>query len=126
MRTLDSLARNLRKNLTDTEKFLWRSLKSKQLNGLRFRRQAPIGPYIVDFVCFERRVIVECDGGQHAFQIQRDKERDQWFDNEGYRVLRFWDSDVLKNPEGVLEAILGACRNHPPLNPLPSREGRST
>ncbi len=84
-----------------------------------------MGNFIVDFVCLEKRVIIECDGGQHAFQVEKDKERDQWFEKEGYRVLRFWDSDVLNNTEGVLEAISEACQGHPPLDPLPSREGRA-
>ncbi|MBI3541141.1 MAG: endonuclease domain-containing protein [Deltaproteobacteria bacterium] len=115
----------LRKESTDTEKVLWHCLRSKQLSGLKFRRQQPMGNFIVDFVCLEKRVIIECDGGQHAFQVEKDKERDQWFEKEGYRVLRFWDSDVLNNTEGVLEAISEACQGHPPLDPLPSREGRA-
>jgi len=122
---LTSFAKNLRENQTDTERFLWQSLRSKQLDGFKFRRQAPIGPYIVDFVCLERGVVIECDGGQHTFNRTKDKERDRWFEEQGYRVLRFWDSDVLKNPEGILEVILEACRDHPPLHPLPSREGKS-
>ena len=121
------LLQDTSKNLTDTERFLWQSLKSKQIGGWKFRRQAPIGSYIVDFVCFERLVIIECDGGQHAFQVERDQERDQWFEKQGYRVLRFWDNDVLNNLEGVLEAVSEACRDHPPLHPLPfipSPQGR--
>ena len=101
---IDSFAKDLRKNSTDTERALWKYLRAKRFEGLKFRRQEPIGKYIVDFVCFERRVIIECDGGQHALQTERDEERDRWFENQGYRVLRFWDNDVLKNSEGVLRS----------------------
>jgi very-short-patch-repair endonuclease len=119
------LAKNLRKRTTDTEQLLWRHLKAKHFGGLKFRRQQPIGTYIVDFVCFEKKIIVELDGGQHALsaEMQNDSRRDQWFEEQGYRVLRFWDNEVVANTQGVLEVILTYCLNHPPLNPLPSREG---
>lgn len=90
---------------TDAEKKLWRLLRSRQLDAVKFRRQAPIGAYIVDFVCHEKRLVVEVDGGQHA-DSAKDLERDQWLKNAGYRVLRYWNNDVLKNPGGVLESIL--------------------
>ncbi len=90
---------------TDAEKKLWRLLRSRQLDAFKFRRQAPIGAYIVDFVCHENRLVVEVDGGQHA-DSAKDMERDQWLKNVGYRVLRYWNNDVLKNPSGVLESLL--------------------
>ena len=99
-------ARELRKNLTDAERRLWQKLKRRQAATVKFRRQQPIGPYIVDFVCFERRVIVEVDGGQHAEQIAYDGKRTRWLEAQGYRVLRFWNNDVLANTEAVLQTIL--------------------
>ena len=123
---LTTLAKNLRKQSTDTEQLLWKYLKAKRLDGFKFKRQQPIGNCIVDFVCFERKVIIELDGGQHTLpeQIQKDRERDKWFEQQGYRVLRFWDNEVLRNTREVLEMIWEKCLNHPPLNPLPSREGK--
>jgi len=127
MSSLIDLAKNLRTNSTDTERHLWRHLRAKRFEGLKFRRQAPIGPYIVDFVCYEKKLVIECDGGQHASQVDQDQKRDQWLKTQGFTVLRFWDHDVLQNTEVVLETIWSAChRDHPPLNPLPSREGRSS
>ena len=120
------LAKALRKQTTDAEQLIWRHLRAKRFAGLKFKRQEPIGNYIVDFVCFERRIIIELDGGQHALpaEMQKDSQRDQWFEAQGYTVLRFWDNEVLTNTEGVLEVIRRLCLNHPPLNPLPSREGK--
>jgi very-short-patch-repair endonuclease len=122
---LTGLARKLRIQSTDTEQLLWRNLRSKSLNSYKFRRQQPIGDYIVDFVCFEKMIIIELDGGQHSQeeQIKKDQERDKWLESEGFEVLRFWDNDVLNNTKNVIEVILDRCLNHPPLNPLPSREG---
>jgi len=120
------LAKNLRKRTTDTEQILWRHLRAKRFGGFKFRRQQPIGTYIVDFVCFEKKIIVELDGGQHTLpaEMQNDRRREQWFGAQGYKVLRFWDNEVLANTRGVLEVIWTHCSNHPPLNPLPSREGK--
>ena len=120
------LAKNLRKRATDTEQVLWQHLRAKRFTGLKFKRQQPIGPYIVDFVCFEKKIIIELDGGQHAQpeEMQSDSIRDQWFEAKGFKVLRFWDNEVLTNIRGVLEVIGTHCFNHPPLNPLPSREGK--
>jgi very-short-patch-repair endonuclease len=95
--------KRLRTNMTDAEQKLWRALRSRGV-GPKFRRQVPLGPFIVDFVCFEAKLIVEVDGGQHA-DSQRDASRDRYFTNHGYRVLRFWNNDVLKNLEGVLIRI---------------------
>jgi very-short-patch-repair endonuclease len=105
MPDLISLSRNLRKRPTDAENLLWRHLRGQQLEGLRFRRQHPIGRYIVDFVCLERRLILEIDGGQHAVEKEKDEERQNWLLTEGYRVSRFWNNDVLTNLTGVLETI---------------------
>ena len=98
---------------------MWRHLRGKQLEGVKFRRQHPIGKYIVDFVCLEKRLILEIDGGQHAEEDEREKDdrRDQWLRSEGFRILRFWNNEVLQNLEGVLETIRANCLRHPPLAP---------
>ena len=98
------IAKKLRINSTDTEKYLWKYLRGKQLTGFKFRRQHTIGRYIVDFVNLERRIIIELDGGQHL-ENKKDKLRDKWLKERGYDVLRFWDNEVLMNVEGVLEVI---------------------
>jgi very-short-patch-repair endonuclease len=114
---LINLAKSLRKRPTDAEKLLWWHLRSKQIDGLKFRRQEPIGQYIADFVCFEKRLIIELDGGQHAIEQKKDRKREDWFTKEGFQTLRFWNCDVLKNIEGVIEVIRRACLHHPPLTP---------
>lgn len=101
---LYNIARNQRKNPTEAEKMLWKHLRSEQLEGLKFRRQEPIGSYIADFVCHDRKIIIEVDGGQHA-EDPRDRQRDDWLKGQGYRVLRFWNNEVLNNIDGVLEKI---------------------
>ena len=101
-------ARELRNNLTDAERRLWQKLKRRQIATVTFRRQQPIGAFIVDFVCFERRVIVEVDGGQHSEQVPYDEQRTRWLEAQGYLVLRFWNNDVLANTEAVAQAILDA------------------
>ncbi len=94
-------------------------LRSQRLGGLKFKRQEQLGDYIVDFVCFGARLIVEADGGQHA-ESDSDVVRDAWLTEQGFRVLRFWNNDVLGNPEGVARMILDAAQ--PPLpNPSPAR-----
>ena len=117
------ISKTLRKRLTDAEKALWRHLRAKQLEGFKFRRQEPIGKYIVDFVCYERGIIIEIDGGQHSVEKEKDNERDGWFEGQGFKVLRFWNNEVLNNTQEVLEVIRDYCLSHPP-QPLPSREGR--
>jgi very-short-patch-repair endonuclease len=96
-------AKALRKHSTDAEKLLWRYLRAKQLGGVKFRRQQPIGKYIVDFVCFSHKLVIELDGGQHAqlHERRKDRYRDAWLKDQGFKVLRFWNSDVLGNIEGV-------------------------
>lgn len=101
-------ARELRKNLTKAESILWRHLRLRQINGHKFRRQQPIGRYIVDFVCFERRLIIEVDGGQHSEQIDYDSERDAWLETQGFRMLRFWNNQVMNELEAVESIIMKA------------------
>lgn len=117
-------ARELRKNMTDTEQLLWKHLRAHRLAGYKFKRQQPIGAYIVDFVCFTAHCIVEADGGQHLEQAEYDARRDAWLKSQGFTVLRFWNNDILTNTEGVLETIVAACRaNAPSPQPL-SHQGR--
>jgi very-short-patch-repair endonuclease len=105
--TRTARARRLRRDETDAERRLWYRLRSRQIEDAKFVRQDPIGPYVADFACRERRLIVEVDGGQHATD-PHDAVCDQWLRDRGYRVLRFWNNDVLANTEGVLEAIAAA------------------
>ncbi|ESS73587.1 hypothetical protein MGMO_15c00080 [Methyloglobulus morosus KoM1] len=118
-------ARELRKNATDSERLLWQHLRAHRLQGFKFKRQQPLGLYIVDFVCFEARLIVEADGGHHAEQAEYDTRRDDWLRSQGFIVLRFWNNDILTNIEGVLESILEGCQNSsaPSPQPLPRRGG---
>ena len=101
---LTQAARDLRNNLTEAEKYFWYTLRANNL-GVKFRRQAVIGRYIVDFVCFEKKTVIEVDGGQHA-DSEVDKIRDQWLMGQGFKVLRYWNNDVLKNRDGVLQKIV--------------------
>jgi very-short-patch-repair endonuclease len=91
--------------MTDAERRLWYHLRRRNLGGSRFRRQAPIGPFIVDFVCFDGRLILELDGSQHAQQTEADAKRTAWLNSQGFRVLRVWNNQVLEELESVLEAI---------------------
>ena len=106
---ITKLARGLRKSHTDAELLLWKYLRTRQMDGVKFRRQQPIGKYIVDFVSFEKRIVIELDGGQHSAEQERDRERDNWLSKQGFKVLRFWDNEVLQNLEGVLEVIRDRC-----------------
>ncbi len=108
-----SRARRLRKQSTDAEKVLWRHLRGHQILGLQFRRQEPIGRYIADFVCYQRRLVIELDGGQHQEQAVYDAERTRWLKSRGFKVIRFWNDDVLKEADGVLEAIAIALQEAP-------------
>ena len=101
-------ARSLRRNLTDAERALWRRLRNAQIHGIRFRRQAVIGRYIADFVCFAPRIVIELDGGQHSEQAVYDEARTRWLSDEGFVVLRFWNNEVLSNLDGVVAAIATA------------------
>src|SRR5579875_2076508 len=113
------LARQLRKNMTEAERCLWRELRYRQIAGCRFRRQAPIGSYIADFVCFEKKLIIELDGGQHAEQITEDATRTAWFIGQGFTVVRFWNHQVLEELDSVLEAIWRVVVSSPHPNPPP-------
>ena len=99
-----TFAKKLRISSTDTEKYLWKYLRGRQLEGTKFRRQHSIGKYIVDFINLERKIIIEVDGGQHL-ENKKDKLRDKWLEERGYEVLRFWDNEVFTNIEGVLGDI---------------------
>jgi very-short-patch-repair endonuclease len=117
---LTGVARRLRKHSTDLEQHLWRHLRGRQIEGFKFRRQQPVGRYVVDFVNLEKKVVVEVDGGQHALN-PGDKIRDEWLRAEGYKVLRFWDNQVFSNLQGVLENIRDALLTPHPA-PLPQGE----
>ncbi len=110
----------LRRDQTDAERKLWMHLRSRQMNGAKFRRQQPIGRYIVDFFCPEQRLVIELDGGHHADQLQADKRRTDFLVKTGYRVLRFWDNEVLTDTEAVLQKINDELK-HPSPPPSPSR-----
>jgi len=101
-------ARELRTDSTDSERRLWQKLKRRQIAGVKFRRQQPIGPYIVDFVCLERCLVIEVDGGQHSERLDEDTKRSQWLEAQGFRVLRFWNNDVLANTDVVAQAVFDA------------------
>lgn len=103
-----NFAKNLRKKQTDAEKLLWYHLRSRHFIGFKFRRQYLIGPYIVDFVCLHRQLIIELDGGQHMEQQDYDEERTNYLMSLGYRVLRFWNNEVFQNIDGVMEKIYQA------------------
>jgi very-short-patch-repair endonuclease len=105
-------AKGLRKRMTDAERRLWYLLRAHRFGDAKFKRQAPIGPYIVDFVCFGCGLIVEVDGGQHA-NNPNDLRRDAWLESQGFRVLRFWNNDVLRNTRGVLQVIQDAFEASP-------------
>jgi very-short-patch-repair endonuclease len=116
--TKTGLARRLRKSSTVAEGKLWRRLRARELNGFRFVRQEPIGRYVADFICREHRLIIEVDGGQHA-DSKRDIVRDTWLREHCYRVLRFWNNDIIGNNDGVLETILAALPAETPRHPNP-------
>ena len=98
-------AQRLRAEATDAEKVLWARLRRRQVLGYKFRRQQPLGRYIVDFVCFEKRLIVEVDGSQHSEQQSYDEARTRWLESQGYQVLRFWNNEVLLETDRVVETI---------------------
>jgi len=112
------LARKLRAASTEAERRLWAEIRDRKL-GVKFRRQQPIGKYVVDFVCFEELIIVEVDGGQHS-ESEKDATRDAYFKSKKYRVLRYWNNEVLENTKGVLEDLSRYIPPHPTL----SRQGR--
>ncbi|MBI5129773.1 MAG: DUF559 domain-containing protein [Rhodopseudomonas palustris] len=105
-------AKQLRTNATEAERALWRLLRSRRLAHLKFRRQVPLGPWIADFVCCEQHLIIEADGSQHA-DNQRDEARDRDLVQRGFRVLRFWNNDILARSQSVIEAIAEAAAPNP-------------
>jgi len=125
--TLTQISKELRQKQTEAEKILWFKLRDRQLDGAKFRRQHCIGSYIVDFACLENKLIIEIDGGQHnqTSTIENDEQRTQWLETAGYHVVRFWNSEVLQNTEGVLEKIKELLKQkfHPHLtSPLKGEE----
>lgn len=105
---LRKFAKTMRHDPTEAEYALWQLLRARRLGGMKFKRQEPLGSYICDFVCHERKLIVEADGSQHASSA-RDDERDRYFEMKGYRTLRFWNEDIQENIDGVAEQIIQAA-----------------
>jgi adenine-specific DNA-methyltransferase len=122
---LKTRARNLRRHQTEAEGKLWRHLRNRNLAGFKFRRQHAIGSYIADFACLEKRLIVEVDGGQHVEQQKQDLVRTRFLEEQGFRVVRFWNHEVLIETEAVLEKIRWELKSrpHPHPDPLPEGEG---
>jgi len=118
--TATARARSLRSRMTDAERKLWSALRDRRFANFKFRRQVPLGPFIADFVCYDARLIVEVDGGQHA-ESRSDERRDRWFAANGFVVRRFWNNDVLTNLEGVLISILETLHGR---TPHPDRAAR--
>ena len=120
-------SRSLRREMTDAEKLLWRQLRMKQFEGHKFRRQHPLGNYIVDFVCLEAALILEVDGGQHAENANNDAIRTQWLQEKGFHVMRFWNNEVLNNIEGVKLAVWNyLSKLQPPSQPSGGTTSHST
>jgi very-short-patch-repair endonuclease len=120
------LQRALRSNMSDAERALWHFLQGRQISGLEFRRQHPFGDYILDFVCLEIRLVIEVDGSQHEQQAKYDEDRTQKLQRAGFRVLRFWNNEVLKENESVKEKIwlvVQELQPHPHPNPPLEGEG---
>jgi very-short-patch-repair endonuclease len=106
--------------MTDAERKLWFALRDRRFAHCKFRRQVPVGPFIADFVCYDARLVFEVDGGQHS-EAKKDKRRDQWFADNEFRTLRFWNNEVLGNLEGVLTVILSSLQK---ATPHPARATR--
>ena len=114
-------ARRLRRGASDAELRLWYRIRDRQLEGWKFNRQKPIGSFVVDFVCREAGLIVEIDGGQHALRQSKDAKRTAYLESLGYKVIRFWNNEVLENTEGVLETIARELTTAPSPRPSPQR-----
>ena len=121
---MKSLARKLRQQATDAERMLWTHLRAHRMAGYKFRRQVVIEPYIVDFVCLEARLVVEADGGQHLEQVEDDLKRSIFLESLGYKVIRFWNHEILGDIHIVLERIHGSLIEAP--SPQPSPGGRGS
>ena len=119
-------AKKLRVNATPHERILWRALKELPMDGTHFRRQAPIGPYVVDFFCPAKRLIIELDGGHHNEDAtaERDSKRQAWLEQEGYKVIRFWNSDVTGNLNAVMERIYAEVHGALDAEALPLKHHR--
>jgi very-short-patch-repair endonuclease len=117
-------ARRLRRDMTDAERRLWARLRNRGLGGHKIRRQHQIGPFIAAFCCEDKKLVIELDGGQHAEQVASDERRTAWLSTKGYRVIRFWNNDVLGDIEGVLEAIPMTLDSSIDPSPQPSPDGR--
>jgi len=117
-----AIARKLRSASTDVERKLWQKIRERQIEEFRFRRQRPIGNFVVDFVCLEAKLIVELDGGQHAepAKVAADETRTKFLESLGYRMLRFWNNEVLENMQGVLEHIREMLLQPAESNPTPA------
>ena len=122
MHSTKDKARQLRKTQTDAEHRLWQQLRSRSVAGCKFRRQHPVGPYICDFVCIDRQLVIEVDGGQHAVQIEKDEVRTTYLESKGFTVMRFWNHEVLTQTEAVLERILKQVLSGSP-HPVPLPKG---
>jgi very-short-patch-repair endonuclease len=118
-----TFARTLRVNATPSERILWRQLSARKVWGVRFNRQVPIGPFICDFVARSLNLIIEVDGGQHGWRSDEDAARTRYLEDRGYRVIRFWNSDVLERLEGVVAEIETVIAALPSPNPSRKREG---
>ena len=116
-------AKRMRHQPTNAETLIWTALRGARLQGFKFKRQQPIGSYIVDFVCFKHCVIIEIDGGQHGDEISKDQARSNWLQSQGFRILRFWNNEVIERQDDVLESILRALREYASPQPL-SHKGR--
>lgn len=112
-------ARLLRSDMTIAEHKLWQAISGKQIEDCRFRRQHPIGPYIADFACTDKSLVIELDGGQHQEQVAYDERRTKFLQMHGWRVLRFWNNDVLNNLDGVLAKVIEVLTAAPPSRPSP-------
>ena len=113
-------AKALRKDMTDAERRLWYLLRAHRFQGFKFKRQVPIGPFVIDFACMGQKLLIEVDGGQHA-DNDADARRTKWLEGRGFRVLRFWNNEVLKNTDAVLEVILSAAAADSPSPGAPLR-----
>ena len=120
-----TFARALRVNATPSERILWRQLSARKVLGVRFNRQVPIGPFICDFVARSLNLIIEVDGGQHGWRTDEDAARTRYLEDRGYRVIRFWNSDVLERLEGVVAEIETVIATLPSPDPSRKREGNS-
>ncbi|HEY0148533.1 MAG TPA: DUF559 domain-containing protein [Allosphingosinicella sp.] len=117
------LAQSLRNNATDCERLLWFELRQRRFGAHKFSRQIPVGPFVADFVCRRARLVAELDGGQHSANVEADARRTCFLESAGYRVIRFWNHDILENMDGVLQVVGVAFEAGPPPGPLPAGEG---